>query len=346
MSQKRTQKRKSTIADVALAAGVSKSTVSNYINNRHELFSNETGARIRHAISTLRYIPDPGARGIKSQEGGKSLGVLLRKRIEHATSSAYFQQVLPGICDTMDNYGYRTLVIPETRDPQRDITYIRELAKGLLAGFFIFNIEGANDPYVEALRLDHVNYVCFGYNPNVENFIASRHDLGVEAAVNHLVGKHGCRRIGIITESRAKNMDIDKMKGYRAALSANGLPVDPDLIGSFNDEDASVEEVRRILCPPSGERPDALLIQNLAVPHVKTVLAEQHLKIPRDLRLVLLEAPADESDNAYAFIRISTIQAGRAAAEKMFKLLKGHPDGPGGIFLDVDFHPGHSCGCS
>ncbi len=177
MPQQIPKKRKSTIADVARAAGVSKSTVSNYLNDRHDLFSDDTALRIRDAISSLRYIPDPCARGIKNQEGGKSLGILLRKRIDEAVENVYFRQVLPGICDTMDDYGYRTLVIPETRAPQRDITYMRELAKGLLAGFFIFNIEGENDPYVEAFRLDGIKYVCVGYNPSVDNFIASRHDL-------------------------------------------------------------------------------------------------------------------------------------------------------------------------
>ncbi len=56
--------KKISINDVARAAGVSKATVSNYLNNRGRRFSAETEKRIRKAVADLRYIPDPGARGI------------------------------------------------------------------------------------------------------------------------------------------------------------------------------------------------------------------------------------------------------------------------------------------
>ena len=56
--------KKISINDVARAAGVSKATVSNYLNNRGRRFSAETEERIRKAVADLRYIPDPGARGI------------------------------------------------------------------------------------------------------------------------------------------------------------------------------------------------------------------------------------------------------------------------------------------
>lgn len=344
-SKKAPQKRKNTIADVARAAGVSKSTVSNYINDRHDLFSGETAVRIRKAISALRYIPDPGARGIKSQEGGKSLGILLRKRIDQVTTTPYFQQVLPGICDTMDDYGYRTLVIPETRDPQRDITYVRELAKGLLAGYFIFNIESAHDPYVEALQSDGVNYVCIGYNPSIDNFVASRHDLGAEEAVTHLIRDHGRKRVAIVTESAAKNADIDKMKGYRSGIEGNGLRFDPALVIAVDDRRAAMEALRKLMRRSARTRPDAILGPHSDLREIEAILDETRLGAPEDLGLVLFDPPADRPDSAYAFISIHSAQVGRAAADKMFKLLKGDPDGPGGVFLNVDFRPGRSCGC-
>lgn len=347
MRQQPPRKKRSTIADVARAAGVSKSTVSNYLNNRNDLFSGDTAARIKAAISSLRYIADPCARGIKNQEGGKSLGILLRKRIDQAISNIYFHQVLPGICDAMDDYGYRTLVIPETHAPQRDITYMRELAKGLLAGFFIFNIEGENDPYVEAFRLDGVKYVCVGYNPSVDNFIASRHDLGVESAVRHLVREHGCRRIAMLTESGAKSADIDKLKGYHAALAAHGIPANPALAATLDGgRETLARELRRILRPPNrGKATEALLVPHSELKATLSVLDDLRLKVPKDLRLVLFDPPSAEPDGSFAYIQVRTAMIGRAAADKMFKLLKGHPDGPGGVFLDVDFHPGLSCGC-
>jgi DNA-binding LacI/PurR family transcriptional regulator len=251
----------------------------------------------------------------------------------------------------MDDYGYRTLVIPETHDPLRDITYMRELAKGLLAGFFIFNIEGENDPYVEALRFDNIKYVCIGYNPSVDNFVASRHDLGTESAVNHLVREHSCRRVAIITESAAKNADIDKLKGYRSALAANGIPASAGLVSSLDKMERFAEDLRKMLRPARSGRsgaaasPDALLVPHTAARAVESVLDELKMKAPRNIRIVLFDPPSVSPDDEYAHIRIHSAQVGQAAADKMFKLLKDSPDGPGGIFLGVDFHAGRSCGC-
>lgn len=340
--------RKKNIADVALAAGVSKSTVSNYLNNRTSLYSFETGIRIRDAISALRYIPDPGARGIKSQEGGKSLGILLRNRIDRAMGMTYFQQVLPGICDTMDEYGYRTLIIPETRNPERDITYIRELSKGLLAGFFIFDIKGENDPYVAALKLDGAKFICIGYNPSVENFVASRHDLGSENAVAHLIRAHRCRRIAIITGASDRNIDLDRLKGYRNALSENGLIFDPSLVIFPGETGPLPATLRKLFKLSLRKRPDALLLSYWELREVESILAEFNLRVPDDVRLILFDSPPDIPDAAdrdYAHIVIHAAQVGRTAADRIFKMLKGDPAGFGGMFLDVEFHPGKSCGC-
>ena len=332
-----------TIQDVALAAGVSKATVSNYINDRNAHFSAETAARIRKAISTLRYIPDPGARGIKSQEGGKSLGIVIRNSLDQAVTTAYFQQVVPVIAEALDAHGYRALVIPETRDRQRDITYIRELSKGLIAGYFLFDIE-TDDPYVEALELDAVKFVCIGYNQQVRNFVASRHDLGVETAVSHLIETHGARRIGILAGDMAHTMIKDRLKGYRAGLDAHGIAFDDRLLlASKKGQPDCVAGLGAMLA--SRTPPDSLLLPYRTLHSVESLLDEMGLRVPEDLRLVLFDTPTVMQGNRHSHIKTRIPQIGRVAADKMLMLLKDSAEGQGGVFLDVDFLPGQSCGC-
>lgn len=56
-----------TMADVANKANVSKSTVSQYINNRFEYMSLETKKRIECAIEELNYQPNIIARSLKQK---------------------------------------------------------------------------------------------------------------------------------------------------------------------------------------------------------------------------------------------------------------------------------------
>ncbi len=336
-------RRKINISDVAIAAGVSKATVSNFLNNRNTRFSAETASKIRKAVASLRYIPDPGARGIKSQEGGQSVGIMLRNRIDQALTKAYFQDVLPIICDTLDARGYRSLVIPESKNQHRDITYMRELAKGLIAGYFVFNIDEINDPYIEALEYDGVKHVCLGYNPRVTNFVASRHDLGVEAAVNHLVQAHAVRRIAFLPGPASQNVVIDRLRGLRAALEANRVPQNEKLIIYQQDEKGGhFVKLRKALLSPL--RPDAVMVVSEYLTDTERLLTDLNLRVPDDIRLVVLDVPYGAPPEKYSHIHQRLAQVGRTAADKMLLLLEGDMDG-GGVFIDMDFLPGASCGC-
>lgn len=337
--------RKKTIQDVARAAGVSKATVSNYLNNRRDHFSSATAARIRNAVSSLRYIPDPGARAIKSQEGGKSLGIVIRNSLDHAVTTAYFQQVVPAIADALAAHGYRALVIPETRDHQRDLTYIRELSKGLVAGYFLFDIE-TDDPYVEALEFDGVKFVCVGYNSQVKNFVASRHDLGIEAAVAHLVKTHGARRVSMLAGDPSQTISADRVKGYRAGLAAQGIRYRETLLLPQRRNGTGAEDIARLRGLLAGKaRPDALLLPYRKLHEVETLLDECALRVPEEIRLVLFDTPGGMQGGRHSHIKTRVPQIGRTAADKMLLLLKDRPEGQGGVFLDVDFLPGQSCGC-
>src|SRR5690606_31981041 len=56
---------RSTIADVARHAGVSKATVSRFLNHRDTLLSAEIAGRVQAAIAELSYTPSPMAQALK-----------------------------------------------------------------------------------------------------------------------------------------------------------------------------------------------------------------------------------------------------------------------------------------
>ena len=62
---------RATIADVARQAGVSKATVSRFLNHRDRLLSKDIATRVEVAIAALAYSPSPMAQAPKRTARGK-----------------------------------------------------------------------------------------------------------------------------------------------------------------------------------------------------------------------------------------------------------------------------------
>ena len=65
--------KKITIKEVAEEAGVSKTTISRFLNNNYGNMSKETKARIADVIERLGYRPSKQAQALKSKQDRKSV---------------------------------------------------------------------------------------------------------------------------------------------------------------------------------------------------------------------------------------------------------------------------------
>lgn len=81
--------KRATISDIAMAAGVSKTTVSRYINGQRDRISPTTCRRIEIAVKTAHYRPSAAARTLKSK---RSLLVAIIIRDFTDPSTARFAQ--------------------------------------------------------------------------------------------------------------------------------------------------------------------------------------------------------------------------------------------------------------
>ena len=68
--------KKLTINEIAERAGVSKTTVSFYLNGKTNKMSEETKQRIQHIINETGYEPSAAARAMKAKSSGL-IGVIL-----------------------------------------------------------------------------------------------------------------------------------------------------------------------------------------------------------------------------------------------------------------------------
>lgn len=96
--------KKLTINEIAERAGVSKTTVSFYLNGKTNKMSEETKQRIQHIVDETGYEPNAAARAMKAKSSGL-VGVILGD-----SSDAYCARALKGIEDVASAQDRKSVV--------------------------------------------------------------------------------------------------------------------------------------------------------------------------------------------------------------------------------------------
>lgn len=99
-----------TIKDIALKAGVSKTTVSFAINDPGRI-SVETYNRVMAVVAELDYVPDPVARTLTTKRLG-ALGLLLPQPVTEALRNPYLCEVIRGIGEVCEEHELSLTMLP------------------------------------------------------------------------------------------------------------------------------------------------------------------------------------------------------------------------------------------
>ncbi len=124
-------KKKITISDIALLAGVSKATVSYYLNGKYEKMSDATKEKIRQAIDKTNYQPNAMARSLNAKQS-KLVGVLIGD-----ITNSFANQIVKGINDYIRERGYQMIVGSSGYDPADEEKYISSMAAIGVDGFIV-----------------------------------------------------------------------------------------------------------------------------------------------------------------------------------------------------------------
>jgi len=304
-----------TIVDVARSAGVSVSTVSKVINARYGV-SDQTAARVRQVIAELGYESSLGARSLRSQRTGV-LGVLL------AEFEPFSTELLKGLGQAAEGRGYELLAYAGRTGPEPQHGWERRslarLSGTLIDGAVLVTPTVSDSDYrIPVVALDpHAGDSAV---PTVD----SDNLAGAELAVNYLLSL-GHRRIAMLAGRPDLNSARLREQGYRNALAAAGIPVDPSLfeVGGFRPNSATVP-ARALLDRP--DRPTAVFAANdLTAIRTIEVANELGLRVPEDLSVIGFD---DVPDASQFRIPLTTIaqplyEMGRIAMEMLLQLLDG-----------------------
>jgi LacI family transcriptional regulator len=309
---------RATIDDVAARAGVSISTVSRVVNGRYGV-APATLDRVRAAVVDLGFETSLTARSLRSGRTNV-IGVLV------SDIEPFSAEVLKGIAHALRESSYELIVYSggHRHEDGWEQRYLSRLAGTLTDGAILLTptvVQVATskpvvavDPHVGGSRMPTID---------TENF------EGAIAATRHLV-ELGHRRIGFIGGRPDLESARRRELGYRVALEAAGIPVDPELItsGDFTEE-AAEGPAHQLLS--LTDRPTAIFAANdlTAIQTIRSAVG-LGLAVPHDISIVGFDNIPESAltDPPLTTIDQSLHAVGREAVRALIELIE-HPERTG-----------------
>jgi len=271
---------KITIIDVAQHAGVSKSTISQYLNGRFDYMSKKTKTRIESSIATLNYIPNSIARSLKTNKT-KMIGVIVRD-----ISGFYTSKALRGIDDYCKSHGYNSIIYNTDFDATIEAHALQSLKQLNVDGIIIAS-SGMNNELIDEFNKSDCPVVQFQleYEQCNTSIVVADYQKAAFEATEHLI-KLGHKRICFLSQNFQKvKSRSERYQGYVSALKQYNIPLDEQLIQYWHRDSGFEQSIKNILNMPSP--PSAFFTQHLAITtDFLTEINQLNIKLPNDISLV------------------------------------------------------------
>jgi LacI family transcriptional regulator, galactose operon repressor len=269
------------ITDVAAAAGVSISTVSVVLNDVAGARVNaETRERIQQVARRLGYVPNGLARGLRRQHSGV-VGFLG----DEVATTPYAVDMILGAQDTLRDAGALMILMNTGGDPAVEAQEIATLRQQQVDGILYAAMYHRVIHLPEPLRDVPTVVLDAEVDDPAVAWIVPDEVAGARDAVGELL-RHGHRQIGFVTNEDQIPATRLRLRGYRAALRAAGLPADPNLVVAAPPTAAGGHRAARSLLG-RADRPTAVFcFRDLMAMGVYHAAAELGMRVPEDLSIV------------------------------------------------------------
>lgn len=274
---------KITIGDVAAAAGVSKTTVSRYINGQYHLMSEKTQARIKTVIELLNYHPSDIARSLKSKRTNM-IGVVISD-----ISSPFSSAVIMGISDMLYENNYTPLFVNCNDDPNQEETYIRSLIAKEVDGLIV-NTTSSDNKFLISIAAQGLPVVLCDREIKDYNFdiVQTKNQQMMLTIVSHLQ-QQGFTRPSLFTQNWTKNSArYLRRDGFlQAVQQVYGYDAQEDVyLIQASKPDSTVEQLKRFMADiKPGEIPAIFGVNSVTTMRVYRAILQLGLEMPNEIGL-------------------------------------------------------------
>jgi LacI family transcriptional regulator, repressor for deo operon, udp, cdd, tsx, nupC, and nupG len=270
-----------TIKEIAKRLNISASTVSRALHNHHSI-GLRTKMRVQELAKELKYEPNQTAIFFKQ---GKTftIGVILPE-----LSESFFSSAISGIEDFATSKKYNVLVGQSHDDQEREKQLVEAMKNHRVDGMLVSVAKTtSNYDHFDMLKDYDIPLVFFDRIPARKDvhYVACNLEVGMASAVHFLL-KLGHRNIALINGPKTIIASRERFEGYREALSAKKIRIDPSYITSTDLSRKSTENAMKELLSLK-RRPTAIITFNdyVALDAIQYA-KQQKIRINKDIAFV------------------------------------------------------------
>ncbi|GII27309.1 LacI family DNA-binding transcriptional regulator [Planotetraspora mira] len=267
--------RRTTIKDVAEAAGVGVATVSRVLSGGSA--SAETRERVLATAARLDYRPSALGRNLRQQRSG-GIGLLVPD-----ITDSFYARLTDGVLSCARSYGEPVTIGVTGDDPEQEAELIGTLIEQSMDRVIAVP-SGDGETWAPALRAGlNVVFADRQVRDDVPGVVADDR-AGVRTAVEYLVGL-GHKKIAFL----ARHGQSQRVAAFTDTLASLGVPADPELVVHARASRDSAYAAAAGLLQHRADLTAVLTGGNMLGEAMVLAARELHVRIPRDVSLVMFD---------------------------------------------------------
>lgn len=264
------------INEIAELAGVSRATVSRYLNQGY--VSEEKKEKIRRVIEATGYQPSTQAQMLRTKRT-RLVGVILPK-----INSDTVSRMVAGISDVLKEKGYQILLANTNNNIEEEINYLNVFRDNQVDGI-IFIATLITPKHKKLLKECRVPVVILGQHVDGQSCVY-HDDYHASYEVTERIMEHGNVPgfIGVTTRDEAAG--LNRKKGFEAALKRHRIPYsEKNMIESGFSMESGYQKMKELLEKLPEVDSVFCATDNIAI-GAMSYLKEIHKRVPEDIQLV------------------------------------------------------------
>lgn len=269
--------RKITIADVAEALNVSKTTVSRAISGKGRI-SEETRARVLEYIEENDYKPNVIAKGLAQQ---KTYNIALVIPGDcNLVDMPFFQNSMQGICEEASACDYDVMLVTMLGNR---LDNLERMAANHKVDGVILSRSLVKDEAADFLKEQQIPFVLMGTSKAEDILqVDNNHKAACCELVTGLLAK-GLKRIGLIGGSREYVVNRTRLQGYRDAFCTAKLPLEESLI--YNDCDTQDKIEKAVYHLVERDTQCIICMDDMICSTVLQILEREAIQVPQQMKV-------------------------------------------------------------
>ncbi|MCF0048635.1 LacI family transcriptional regulator [Dyadobacter chenwenxiniae] len=327
--------KKTSLKDIAQKAGVSTALVSYVLNGKEKetRVGEVIAKKVREIAKELNYQPNHLAKSLRS---GKThtIGLIIAD-----ISNPFFANIARVVEDEAKRNGYTVIIGSCDENADKSWDLLNVLINRQVDGFIIVSCEGSENQ-IQYLKERNLPFVLLDRHfPDIQtDFVATNNYKASYDAGIHLI-QSGYERIGLIAYKSEMYHMVERIRGYKHALSDNNIEFDSNWLKEVmfetieRDVKIAIDEILA-----SDHKVEALIFATygLAINGLKYI-NELRLKVPSDLAIVSF-GQAEVFDLYYCpitYLRQPLELLGKTSVEYLLKKLKNPDEGMKQILMEA-----------